>query len=134
IGRLSWHLLFQDHLAGIIDNAHRRFFHRHIKTHEMRHLIAPSDARARTDLDPCIVTEGDAPSASKAEPQPPRYTLLTLSSRLGRVDWRSPSRRKQPSPRLRLDRCCRPEAVARGRHPNAPRSPIRLAQISPTAW
>jgi hypothetical protein len=29
-------------VAGIVDNAHRRFFHRHIKTHEMRHLIAPS--------------------------------------------------------------------------------------------
>jgi hypothetical protein len=42
IGRLSRHLLLQDHLAGIVDNAHRRFFHRHIKTHEMRHLIAPS--------------------------------------------------------------------------------------------
>src|SRR5262249_9200950 len=81
IGRLSWHLLFQDHLAGITDNAHRRFFHRHIKTHEMRHLIAPSDARARTDLDPCIVTEGDAPSASKAEPQPPRYNIFRSGHR-----------------------------------------------------
>src|SRR4051812_21113766 len=28
------------------------------------------------DLDPFIATEGDARSASKAEPQPPRYTIL----------------------------------------------------------
>src|SRR3981081_1469167 len=28
------------------------------------------------DLDPFIATEGDAGSASKAEPQPPRYTIL----------------------------------------------------------
>src|SRR5437762_13859674 len=27
------------------------------------------------DLDPFIATEGDARSASKAEPQPPRYTI-----------------------------------------------------------
>src|SRR5262249_21432427 len=40
--RLSQHFLLQDYLAGIVDNAHRRLFHRHIKTHEMRHLIAPS--------------------------------------------------------------------------------------------
>src|SRR5437762_4578758 len=33
------------------------------------------DARARTDLDPFIIIEGDARSASKAEPQPPRYTI-----------------------------------------------------------
>src|SRR5258708_39576485 len=33
------------------------------------------DARGRTDLDPLIVAEGDAYSASKAEPQPPRYTI-----------------------------------------------------------
>src|SRR5262249_15498934 len=43
----------------------------------MRHLIAPSlDARGRTDLDPLIVAEGAAHSASKAEPQPPRYNIL----------------------------------------------------------
>src|SRR5215469_7601633 len=35
-------LLLQDYLAGIVDNAHRRLFHRHIKIHEMRHFIAPS--------------------------------------------------------------------------------------------
>src|SRR5262249_9473013 len=64
IGRLSRHWLFQDHLTGIIDNANRRFFHRYIKTHEMRHLIAPFvDARGRTDLDPFIIIEGDARSA-----------------------------------------------------------------------
>src|SRR6202035_3668010 len=34
--------LLQDHLTGVVDNAHRRFLHGHIKTHEMRHLIAPS--------------------------------------------------------------------------------------------
>src|SRR5438046_10740624 len=28
------------------------------------------------DLDPFIATEGDARSASKAEPQPPRYTIF----------------------------------------------------------
>src|SRR6266567_1715762 len=33
-------------------------------------------ARARTDLDPFIITEGDARSASKAEPQPPPYTIF----------------------------------------------------------
>src|SRR5882724_7173960 len=33
------------------------------------------DARGRTDLDPLIVAEGDAHSASKTEPQPPRYTI-----------------------------------------------------------
>src|SRR6266699_2279711 len=42
IGWLGRYLLLQDHLAGVVDNAHRRFLHRHIKTHEMRHLIAPS--------------------------------------------------------------------------------------------
>ena len=51
-------------LTGIIDNANRRFFHRYIKTREMRHLIAPFiDARGRTDLDPFIIIEGDARSA-----------------------------------------------------------------------
>jgi hypothetical protein len=29
----------------------------------------------RPDLDPIIVTEGDARSSSKTEPQPPRYTI-----------------------------------------------------------
>src|ERR1700730_18130900 len=42
IGRLGRYFLLQDHLAGIVDHAHRRFLHRYIKTHEMRHLIAPS--------------------------------------------------------------------------------------------
>src|SRR4051794_2593208 len=42
IGRLGRDLLLQDYLAGIVDNAYRRFLHRHIKTDEMRHLIAPS--------------------------------------------------------------------------------------------
>src|SRR5262249_7045297 len=40
--RLGQHFLLQDYLAGLVDNAHRRLFHRHIKTHEMHHLIAPS--------------------------------------------------------------------------------------------
>jgi hypothetical protein len=31
--------------------------------------------RGRTDLDQLIVAEGDARSASKREPQPPRYTI-----------------------------------------------------------
>src|SRR5436305_12939911 len=30
------------------------------------------------DLDPFIATEGDARSASKAEPQPPRYTIFRV--------------------------------------------------------
>ena len=42
IGRLGRYFLLQDYLAGIVDHAHRRFLHRHIKTNEMRHLIAPS--------------------------------------------------------------------------------------------
>src|SRR6516165_5713021 len=33
------------------------------------------DAQGPTDLDPPIVAEGAAHSASKAEPQPPRYTI-----------------------------------------------------------
>src|SRR3954466_4396671 len=33
------------------------------------------DARGQADLDPIIVTEGDAHSSSKREPQPPRYTI-----------------------------------------------------------
>src|ERR1700720_1170821 len=33
------------------------------------------DARGRTDLDRFIVTEGNAHSSSKPEPQPPRYTI-----------------------------------------------------------
>src|SRR5207237_9083315 len=41
------------------------------------------------DLDPFIATEGDARSASKAEPQPPRYTILrgmkTSCCRAGRT-------------------------------------------------
>ena len=41
-GRIGRYSLLQDHLAGIIDHAHRRLFHRHIKTHEICHLIAPS--------------------------------------------------------------------------------------------
>src|SRR5437762_13229828 len=32
------------------------------------------------DLDPFIATEGDARSASKAEPQPPRYTIFVPTS------------------------------------------------------
>jgi hypothetical protein len=35
-------LLLQDHLASVVDNAHQRLLYRHIKTDEMRHLIAPS--------------------------------------------------------------------------------------------
>src|SRR3954453_16073315 len=42
IGRLGRDLLLQDYLAGFVDNAYRRFLHRHIKTEEMRHLIPPS--------------------------------------------------------------------------------------------
>src|SRR6266851_3968763 len=34
------------------------------------------DARGRADLDPLNVTEGDANSSSKREPQPPRYTIF----------------------------------------------------------
>jgi len=42
----------------------------------MRHLIAPSSMpEIDPDLDPIIVTEGDARSSYKAEPQPPRYTI-----------------------------------------------------------
>src|SRR5438105_14119737 len=37
------------------------------------------------DLDPLIATEGDARSASKAEPQPPRYTILR-----GQAVWKRP--------------------------------------------
>src|ERR1700680_4303969 len=39
------------------------------------------DARGRADLDPIIVTEGDAHSSSKPEPQPPRYTIWTFDAR-----------------------------------------------------
>src|SRR5262249_32702984 len=64
--RLGRYFLLQDHLAGVVDNAHRRFLHRHIKTNEMRHLHRSFlDARGRTGLDPLIVTEGDAHSSSK---------------------------------------------------------------------
>src|SRR5262249_39335154 len=38
------------------------------------------DARGRTDLDPLIIPEGAAHSASKAEPQPPRYTIYLSGS------------------------------------------------------
>src|SRR6267378_900273 len=51
------------------------------------------------DLDPFIATEGDARSASKAEPQPPRYTILRGQDyplRLTPARWLK-SRRKQPS-------------------------------------
>jgi hypothetical protein len=39
------------------------------------------DARGQADLDSIIVTEGDAHSSSKTEPQPPRYTICRLLNR-----------------------------------------------------
>src|SRR6266851_6916131 len=45
------------------------------------------DARGRADLDPLIVTEGDAHSTSKPEPQPPRYTIFYLRSLQWRLGW-----------------------------------------------
>src|SRR6266851_9984702 len=76
IGRLGRDLLRQDHLAGIVDYAHRRFLHRHVKTNKIHHLIAPSPM---IEVVPTSIQsqEGDAHSASKREPQPPRYTILT---------------------------------------------------------
>src|SRR5215471_13668514 len=45
------------------------------------------DARGRTDLDPLIVAEEAAHSASKAEPQPPRYIIWRrLSAFIGRLN------------------------------------------------
>src|SRR5207237_9874552 len=38
------------------------------------------------DLDPFIATEGDARSASKAEPQPPRYTIFVIVTSVPLVD------------------------------------------------
>src|SRR3954453_31559 len=54
-------------------------------THQDRRN-APSDrsfldARGKADLDPIIVTEGDAHSSSKREPQPPRYTICHRGQR-----------------------------------------------------
>jgi hypothetical protein len=51
----------------------------------MRHLIRSFlDARDRTDLDPLIVAEGGAHSASKAELQPPRYTVFLVNPTIRR--------------------------------------------------
>src|SRR5215813_12813594 len=61
------------------------------------------DARGRTDLDPLIVAEGAAHSASKAEPQPPRYTILWHSATFG--DGRGPRRMTTPNPLHRLVFC-----------------------------
>src|SRR6266851_3339691 len=89
IGRLGRYFLLQDHPAGIVDNANRRFLHRHIKANEMRHLIAPSSM-----LEVTPTTEGDAHSSSKREPQPPRYTIFSTSPT---IRWRS------DEDRLRVD-------------------------------
>src|SRR5262249_54413373 len=52
------------------------------------------DARGRTDLDPLIVAEGAAHSASKAEPQPPRYTIcgygLPTFTDPATIGWNAP--------------------------------------------
>src|SRR3954469_9975737 len=76
IGRFGGYFLLQDHLAGIVDNAHRRFLHRHIKTCEMRHLIAPSPM---LEVEPTSIhsssQKGMRTHRQRPEPQPPRYTI-----------------------------------------------------------
>src|SRR5258708_36342668 len=62
------------------------------------------DARGRTDPDPLIVAERDAYSASKAEPQPPRYTI----SRLGEQTFAGPHDNGQDAPPFTGPRSSRP--------------------------
>src|SRR5205814_3926561 len=77
VGRLGRYFLLQDYLAGIVDNAHRRFLHRHIKTSEMHHLIAPSSMIEVARPQSAIVRERGRALIIQAEPQPPRYTIFT---------------------------------------------------------
>src|SRR5580693_3494093 len=70
IGRLGQYFLLKDHLAGVVDNAYRRFLLRHIKTHEMHHLIAPS---SRIEVDrpqSAIVREENEDLHSSSKPEP----------------------------------------------------------------
>src|SRR5207248_5311260 len=89
IGRLSEYFLLQDHLAAIVDHAHRRCLYRHVQTNEMLHLIAPSSmievARPRS----AITRERGRALIIKGEPHPPRYTILTgkTGSNVERSEW-----------------------------------------------
>src|SRR4051812_5161702 len=86
IGRFGGYFLLQDHLAGIVDNAHRRFLHRHIKTCEMRHLIAPSPM---LEVEPTSIhsssQKGMRTHRQRPEPQPPRYTIYVLEGSVQRA-------------------------------------------------
>jgi hypothetical protein len=53
------------------------------------------DVRDRTDLDPFIIKEGYARSASEAEPQSPRYTISPVVSGNPSPNHVSAQRRKQ---------------------------------------
>src|SRR5882757_777474 len=79
VGRLGRYFLLQDYLAGIVDNAHRRFLHRHIKTSEMHHLIAPSSMIEVARPQSAIVRERGRALIIQAEPQPPRYTIFSIA-------------------------------------------------------
>src|SRR6516225_8093080 len=52
LGRLGRYFLLQDHLAGIVDHAHRCCLYRYVQTSEINHLIAPSSGSRSPDLNP----------------------------------------------------------------------------------
>jgi hypothetical protein len=80
IGRLSRYFLLQDHRARVVDNAYRRFLHRHIKTDKMRHLIAPSSMPEAAPTSIHHRHRRDCTLIIHAEPQPPRYTILAVET------------------------------------------------------
>src|SRR4029077_296649 len=75
IVRLGLYFLLQDHLAGIVDNAHRRFLHRHIKTNKMRHRAAPSSMLevAPTSIQSQKGMRTQHPSGSRSRRDTPSY-------------------------------------------------------------
>src|SRR5437016_5999705 len=70
-------------------------------------------------LDPFIVTEGDARSASKAEPQPPRYTIFGGHE----YAFGRPRLNGSIAPVPDLQPSCRVSDMPRVLHPS-PRSPL----------
>src|SRR6266705_1739351 len=99
-------------LAGIVDNAHRRFLHRHIKTNEMHHLIAPSSMLEvaptsihyrqrkgmRTHHPSLSRSRRDKPSSPNRQ-RPLKHGGRNWSSCPGADDFGLSSENRRPSPR-----------------------------------
>src|SRR6516162_7206491 len=67
----------QDHLAGIVDHAHRCCLYRYVQTREMDHVIAPS---SRIEVcRPQIHYRQRKGTRTRCVPRPPRYTICRFS-------------------------------------------------------